>query len=81
MPLWYDKRRGVYRYIWRENGRQKMKTLGKDRKAGQIKARDLDHMRVLGELAPSLVRTTVHEHLERFINYHISQKRKANGGH
>lgn len=76
MSLWYDKRYGTYRYIWRENGRQRMKSLGKDREVARIKAREMDRRRALGELAPMLVRGTVEEHLRWFMQYHLAKKRK-----
>lgn len=76
MSLWYDKRYGTYRYIWRENGRQRMKSLGKDRQVARIKAREMDRRRSLGELAPLLVRGTVEEHLHWFMKYHLAKKRK-----
>lgn len=77
MPLFYDKRYGTYHYIWREGGRQRMKSLGKDREVAKIKARELDRRRALGELAPLLIRITIEDHLRWFLEYHVAKKRKA----
>lgn len=77
MPLFYDKRYGTYHYIWRENGRQRMKSLGKDRKVAKIKANEYDRRRDLGELAPILVRTRIEDHLKWFLQYHLTKKRPS----
>ena len=46
MPLWFDKRYKTYRFVWRENRRQRMMELGKDRKAapGHIITRSKDEI-------------------------------------
>jgi len=75
MPLFYDRRYGTYNYIWREGGRQRWKSLGKDRKKAQLEARNYDRRRDLGELAPLLVKTRIEEHLRWFLQYHVVKKR------
>lgn len=75
MPLFYDKRYGTYNYIWREGGRQRWKSLGKDRKVAQLKAQELDRRRALGELTPLLVRTKIEDHLRWFLQYHVAKRR------
>lgn len=75
MPLFYDKRWRTYNYIWREGGRQRWKSLGKDREVAKIKAQEFDRRRALGELAPLLVRTRIEDHLRWFLQYHVAKKR------